>query len=411
MVNQEEKKSLWSSFRARIFYILLIFVVCFSLTLNMLLHHQYADHIDTLSNDLIAQANENVIEKSSDYLMPAVLLSESTARMVTNGTLNTNNKDQLESLFLTILKPYPQLKAIYFGDEYGNFFMVNRVGDKTVTKEIKANGKEIVTFYKTRNKDNSIIKETTTKSESFNPKLRPWYKGAKSKGERFWTDIYMFFSDKQLGITASYPMYNSNKHFKGVFGVDISLSNISEFLNAQRISKKGHMFILNDKNRIVALPTTLETKHSDTPLHINDLGKEEIIEAVSIRDSYNASKFTYTVNGKDYFASFVNFPEYFGKRWTTALIVPSHALTVNKVMINRLFFIFLGISILIIYLISILLTRSMFDPLNIIVKDMKNIKNANFDEKIAIEQSVKEIDIVVDTYMDMKNSLKNKKSN
>lgn len=411
MTDLDEKKTQWNSFRAKIFYVLVSFVICFSLMLNMLLHHQYGDHIDSLSNDLISQSNENVIDKTTDYLMPAVLLSETAARMATIGTLDLDNKSQLENLFLTILKPYPQLQAIYYGDEDGNFFMINRGKNNTTTKEVLHVGNDIKTTYKIRNDENVVIDEKTIMTEVYDARLRPWYKGAKEVGQRFWTDVYVFFTNKQSGITASYPMYSSDNRLKGVFGVDISLSNISSFLNAQKMSKKGHMFILNDKNKVVALPASLsEKKQSDHPLHIKDLGRPEILEAVSIRDTYKATKFTYTVDGKDYFASFLDFPQFFGKQWTTALIVPSQALNTNKVIMNRIFLIFLGLAVLIIYLISILLSRSIFDPLNAIIADMKKIGNLVFDDFLHIPQSVREINSLSDAYVSMKAALKKYKS-
>lgn len=407
MTEYSEKKSQWNSFRAKVFYVLVSFAVCFSLTLNMLLHHQYTDHIDSLSNDLISQSNENVIDKTTDYLMPAVLLSETAARMATIGTLDLNDKAQLENLFLTILKPYPQLQAIYYGDENGNFFMINRGDYTTTTKEITNLGSSLQTTYKIRNDENQVIEERVETTESYDPRLRPWYKGAKEVGQRFWTDVYVFFTTKQSGITASYPMYGADKRLKGVFGVDISLSNISSFLNAQKISQKGHMFILNDKNKVVALPESLSgVRKADHPLHINELERPEILEAVSIRDTYKATKFTYTVDGNDFFASFVDFPQFFGKQWTTALIVPSQALNANKVMMNRVFFIFLGLAVLIIYLISILLSRSLFDPLQAIISDMKKVGSAVFDDAIHIPGSVREINKLSEAYIAMKDSIK-----
>jgi len=405
MSHNDEREPIWNSFRTLVFYILVAFVVCFSLTLNMLLQHQYADHIDNLSNDIIAQSNENVIDKTSDYLKPAVLLAKTTSRMATNGSLDLTDKSQLENLFIAILKPYPQLQSIFYGDEDGNFFMVRRSGENTLTKEVIVDIEKVTTMYKSRSSDNDILDQRTTNREFYDPRQRPWYQGAVDNKGEFWTDVYKFYTFNELGITASHPVFESGQ-LKGVFGVDISLKNISTFLNNQRISKKGHMMILDEHNKVVALPSDLEKEDMVLPVSVRDLNREELNKAIDIRDVYNATRFTYTTNGKDYFASFVEFPTDIGRQWTTALIVPSQALNINKVVINRLFFIFLGISILIVYLISILLSRSIFDPIYVLINDIKNVGRNIIDDSVVFQKSVKEVNILIDTFKDMKKSIK-----
>ena len=39
--------------------------------------------------------------------------------------------------------------------------------------------------------------------DAYDPRTRPWYEGAASAGALFWTDVYVFWSDKQPGITAA----------------------------------------------------------------------------------------------------------------------------------------------------------------------------------------------------------------
>ena len=80
---------------------------------------------------------------------------------------------------------------------------------------------------------------------NYNHKMRPWYKGAKNTGNLYWTDMYIFFSTREPGITAAHSLTDKNRQFLGVMGVDIKLEALSKFLKTLKISKSGFTFIIN----------------------------------------------------------------------------------------------------------------------------------------------------------------------
>ncbi|MEO5362042.1 MAG: methyl-accepting chemotaxis protein [Magnetococcus sp. DMHC-8] len=94
----------------------------------------------------------------------------------------------------------------------------------------------------------------------YDPRLRPWYIGAKrQQAERYWTDVYAWDNSHQgkishqVGITVSNPVYRDNKLI-GVAGIDIVLQSLSEVLLENRITPNSRMFIVDNRGGVVGLP-------------------------------------------------------------------------------------------------------------------------------------------------------------
>ncbi len=65
-----------------------------------------------------------------------------------------------------------------------------------------------------------------TLPESYDPRKRPWYQGAKKTGGIFWTFPYVDASTRELLITVSAPVYRPNGKFAGVTAIDVIVPQI-----------------------------------------------------------------------------------------------------------------------------------------------------------------------------------------
>lgn len=78
------------------------------------------------------------------------------------------------------------------------------------------------------------------RSRDYDPRYRGWYTLSKEQTQNAWSDPYPFFSDLQMGVTYTQPMFNEyvynsqpRKEFYGVWAVDYSLTKITRFLTSQ----------------------------------------------------------------------------------------------------------------------------------------------------------------------------------
>lgn len=64
----------------------------------------------------------------------------------------------------------------------------------------------------------------------------------------------MFFTSGKPGITTAAPIFDKNNQLQGIIGVDIEISELSEFIANLKISENGKVFIMNDSLKVIAFP-------------------------------------------------------------------------------------------------------------------------------------------------------------
>ena len=367
---------------------------------------------ETLSTELIHQMNQTIIEKTTNYLMPAIIIAETSARLARASVIDVSNQESLETYAYNVLKPHPQLARFYYGDLSGEFLMVFRNEDKTISTKI-VNTNENQSIIKKRD-SMGAFSNIETKRTNFEPRNRPWYLGAKQSEQRYWTDMYIFFTGKRPGITASYPAYDSAGQFKGVFGVDIELQKISEFLQSQSHMKQLEVFIINEKNQIVAqqgnVPfRTLESGEVE-PLFVSELQNPVIKSVFDAYNNHQKNLFETMSDNIKYIASFTPFPEFFGKKWKIVTIVPEKELLGYGAKLQFPSYLFLGVGIILILIYAWFLNKKIASSLKVFEKDIQKVSYFNFDGKLP-ENNIGEIEDCVHSFKLLKQKIKTSKIN
>ena len=134
----------------------------------------------------------------------------------------------------------------------------------------------------------------------YDPRDRPWYKTALKAKQTIWSQVYPFVARPILGITASLPIYSESGNLRGVIAIDLTLSQIGDFLKQLKISKTGQAFILEPSGEIVATSTT-------EPSYISTNQKQERIKAAQ---SQNPLLRLVSQNLQAKYPNFANIPEH-----------------------------------------------------------------------------------------------------
>ena len=386
---------------------LIFSVICittFTITIGIffLFSERFKYDEEGLLKKISSQINQTIIEKTTNYLYPAILVSEISSSLVYNAGLDINDFNQIERYLLAQIKAYPQLSQLYIGKENGDFLMVsrdskNQLSSKRVNQKTKS---EIIKIYN----ENGGVTQTKQQVSSYDPRKRKWYFNTKQKETQLWTDLYMFFSGKRPGITASYPVTNKDSEFLGVFGVDLELSEISEFLSFQKKYYQSKVIILNYKNEIVAQSGNLVFKTlqdgSVNPLHIKEHDDEVIKEAyATILDKklQSNSSITIKVNNSSYLLSTLDFPDYIGKHWKVMSLLPKNKLNEARIPINIVFYLIILIISVAGLVIAIFVSRMISVPIKELSFDMQRLKYQNVDGK-QIRSSIIEVNELVQNY-------------
>lgn len=207
------------------------------------------------ARSLLAEAGKNASEHSNSFLQPARDTAEFSSRVIQSGLFPTGDFAVLEKFLFQILQNKKQLSGVYYGDEAGNFLYVMRSEKHGAfrTKVIQNKAASRSTQLIWRDPDFSVVHTKFDAADTFDARTRPWYENAKAARATAWTDPYVFFSSQRPGITVATPVF-SEEDFKGVVGVDIEISTISNFLAQLAISENGAALILNENGDVLAHP-------------------------------------------------------------------------------------------------------------------------------------------------------------
>jgi hypothetical protein len=108
--------------------------------------------------------------------------------------------------------------------------------------------------WRRRNLQGEVMAVEQVEDDGYDPRGRPWYRGAVSSRKLHWSDIYIFFTDQKPGITVSLPIIADDGELRGVLGLDIALEQLSAFLASLKIGHSGRAMIIDEAGRLVAYP-------------------------------------------------------------------------------------------------------------------------------------------------------------
>jgi adenylate cyclase len=381
-------------------------------TVPIILFSYYQDVtiIAALGNDLIEEKSRSAIERTSNYFMPASIAVLMSSKLAELGAISCNNYKQTEMYTLGVLKSYPQISMFFIGDEQGNYVHAWRLpGGKTESWIIQATASPPMSSLIYRDASLKVEGVEEAKGVDYDPRQRPWYEGAKNARANSWTDVYVSYSSRKPTITSSQPVFGPDGKLKVVWGMDIEVDEISNFLRTQKIGKSGIELIINEKGEIVAFPEASAAIREENgvlrPVKVEELGIEPL--SVAFREHVTKGKGRSLVKsgGITYVASFKKFPEPFPMPWKIAVIVPEDDFTggAKDEMVGMLLIssVVLGLGVLLAFTIS----RGITSPVKLIAEATGRIKNFNLEEKIHIRSRMKEIQSMSDAIASMQTGL------
>ncbi|MGF1494536.1 MAG: response regulator [Microcoleaceae cyanobacterium] len=234
-------------------------------------------------NDIASQLRNEVTIRTDEYLDNYLKLphkvNKINADAVRLGILNAYDFSLMERYFWQQLQEFETVSYIQFGTEDGKFIGDERLDENTFTVEVKDIYTGVDKLVYRLDSEGYRTDEQVGVSEDYDPRQRPWYKAAVAAGEPTWSTIYQFSSDTavRLGITAVEPYFDAAGERLGVWGTDIVLSHLSDFLRTLEIGESGQVFITERDGLLVASSVL------DQPFTVKD-GEAERIQAAEATD-------------------------------------------------------------------------------------------------------------------------------
>lgn len=402
--------------RERSFQILVLSAIVglLALTVVPIISYNYYKNKDivlSLNQELMHQVVELVIEKTSNYFLPASISTEMSSRLAQLGAIECTNPDRIESYTLGVLKSYPQISQFYLADEQGSYIRAWRLPDGIMeTRIILPNASPPTDLFHYWKNDFEIFETRVSNTIEYDPRVRPWYIGARDARTNFWTDVYILFRNKKPAVTSAFPVLDEKGNVIRVWAMDIELDAISDFLRELKIGKSGVVFIINQKHEVVAHPDISRIIKEEAgklrPVRIEELESSPINTAFREHIATGNNNLFVESEGKRYFASVSRFPETFPVPWEIVLVVPEDDFTSDAWQLIKqslfLCMLILGMAVLM----AVFIARSISRPIQKLTEETGKIKNFQLDGRVAVRSHIKEIQSMSNAISAMKSGLK-----
>ncbi|HUB95164.1 MAG TPA: hypothetical protein VL993_04555 [Stellaceae bacterium] len=243
----------------------MIFVACAAI-----LYFQYSDSVslaEASASRVFAEAAVRADGQVNELLDRAIVLARVAPNIRGIGDpIHGDGQDQPALDFLTAaVNSGPSIYAAYYGLEDGSFLeIIATRGDLGVMKMLAAPAGTarvlravIVGSDQSRTQNwtyldanGAVLSRRSDGLTTFDPRETDWYRRAKSEAGTAMTEPYRFSSIPELGLS----VVQSLPEKRGVFGIDVTLSELSLFLNEHPISPNGGVYIFDDSLRLLAAP-------------------------------------------------------------------------------------------------------------------------------------------------------------
>jgi class 3 adenylate cyclase len=280
-----------------------------------------------LSDDVLGAIERRIAGELNAFITPVEDTVRLTANFLENTSFDIHNRDLLEPLALRVMANLSQVSNFIVADLHGNFLMIARQPDGSLhTKIIERTNGPTKVIWIHRDVAGKVIDEETSVDDSYDPRNRPWYKGAVNSQELFWTDFYIFFTSQTHGATISLPIMGKNDERLGVFGLDIELKEVSAFLETLKIGQNGEAIIIDEDGYIVAHPEIkkMVKKEGDVfkPILVEEVGDPVLNRAYNrfLIDGHGHRDLT--VDGQRYLSAAFLLPQKTGLDLSVFVFVP-----------------------------------------------------------------------------------------
>ena len=211
--------------------------------------------VNDLADQLINRDSDLVNQHLNAYLSIPQKLVQTNADAIEMGLLDVRDRKTAGKAFWKQMQTY-DLTFMGYGLTTGEGVGAIRYDGKTLT--IDDWGSKLPNNANTYATDNQGNRTRVMGSYDYNNFTESWYTEPLKVGKSTWSRVYVWNSPKGPYITASAgrPIYDAQKQLLGVFGADIHLSKLSDYLRNLEVSRTGQVFIVERSGLLIANSST-----------------------------------------------------------------------------------------------------------------------------------------------------------
>ncbi|HSC82755.1 MAG TPA: hypothetical protein VLC30_03965, partial [Pseudomonas sp.] len=383
--------------------------------LGLFNYFQTSKIILSSSNQLFSQMHEEVEADLRHTYQPIRHLLNLLALSEQTQLEDSYQRMDMLPQFAQALRDNPKLASLYLGYPDGDFFMVRPLRNERLKSifDAPANAAYQVWSIDRSGSARPIsdsqyfdeqlhpINHQQNLNETYDPRVRPWYKMALENGPQVTTGPYVFFSTSDVGTTLARLTKN-----QVVLGADLTLADLSATLARHKVTPSTEVVLFSPDGSAVAYPDTSKLIVKNGSTHLAKLEQlspalGELVQRGLERDRQGAI----TLADHRWQLSYSNFAEGGPQGLRLALLAPEDELLADAYRIRwQGAMITLGILLLCIPL-GWVMSRGIVRPLRVLVSEAEAIRSFNFDHPASARSLVLEVDQLAVAMAKMKDTL------
>jgi len=174
-----------------------------------------------------------------------------------NDRISLTDHDDFTRLMIPMLKSRPQVRTILFASDDGRAIYVGRGPEggwltRLIDLEKSPDHQRWLRYAET----GGFLGEERVERE-VDPRTRPWYTGAMALAREtdvHWTDVYLFDSSGEPGVTAAVRWTDRNTGRRSVIAFDVLLIDLSRLTAQAKVGSRGRAAVLTTDGRLIGMP-------------------------------------------------------------------------------------------------------------------------------------------------------------
>ena len=208
--------------------------------------------VNDLANQLQDEVGTRIEQHLNGYLAQPTMVTQNILDAIALGYLDIYNPRSMDRYFLKQVQMFEDIPYVLMGNEEGELYAIDRDKEGILTIDITDSATNYsFNTYATDSQGNRT--DTLLGSiPDYDPRVRPWYITPVTEGQPVWSDIYLYVSIAELGITFGAPVYDDLGQLLGVVGADLVIVHVNQFLSELQISPSAQTFIIERSGLLVA---------------------------------------------------------------------------------------------------------------------------------------------------------------
>ncbi len=234
--------------------LVLLLVLTVGLTNSLFLHRSH-EATRVIAHQLMMKAGERVDLYLDNYLSLAEQINRSNVNAVAFEQLDPHNLEEIERQLIWEISSFNQIPYILYADEQGDVRIARNFEGKTTLGVINHSSSQTFDEYEIDANGQRSLEplQREVLSSDWDIRERPWYRAAKQQPGSVWTPPFQLWNTQELAINASWPIRDPvTQTLTGVFGINLPLSQINQFLQHIKLGESGFIFILGPDGKLIA---------------------------------------------------------------------------------------------------------------------------------------------------------------